>query len=68
MMVLLYLAAGLALGHGLVLLLVMGLSAAPLALASWLAAAVILFGNYRRLNSPISPRGLSLTMESPAQS
>lgn len=49
MMVLLYLVTGLGFGHGLVMLLVAGVSALPLAMATWLAAAVLLMGNYRRL-------------------
>jgi len=49
MMVLLYLIAGLGLGHGLVLLLVVGPAGTPLALAAWLVAALLLVGNYRLL-------------------
>ncbi len=47
--VLLYLVVGLAFGQGLVMLLMGDGSELPLVVAGWLAAALLLFGNYRRL-------------------
>lgn len=47
-MVLLYLMIGLAIGQGLVVLLVGEPGELPLVIAAWLAAAVLLKANYRR--------------------
>ncbi len=47
-MVLLYLMTGLAFGLGLVLLLVGERTELPLAIAAWLAGAVLVRANYRR--------------------
>jgi hypothetical protein len=48
-MIILYLMAGLAFGNGLVLLLTGSVDDIPLVIASWIAAALLLLGNYRRL-------------------
>lgn len=47
-MVVLYMVAGLAFGHGLMVLIAGGSAELPLVIASWVAAVLLLIANYRR--------------------